>query len=780
MILLRITLLSCLAFGIFPSPLLAKSADVLSIFRDGKSFLALDISETQRQQLRALPLDPVADFSRVFEVMTGTPLEKAGEGKVPLRVELFPVGSKDSPLASLPTGFRETAAEISITPDVITIRGETPAGISGGFYKLLESWGARWILPGALGEVIPKHRELSLPLGTSIVQIGSDTGFGADKSPEWMQRNRLARATWLPCFHYWRQGVEPEKYFAQHPEYFALVDGERNTTQPETSNPDVIQLKIEHAKKFFRTNPTARTYPMDPEDNIGFSESPESRALDAPGALGINGLPSMTDRVVRFADAVLQGVRKEFPNKSVGFYSYLNHTLPPVNATVDPAMVVGVTRFGYCNLRMTPTPNTSSPQQFENLVRDWLKLTPNVYIYEYNPPSWGAALPFPNYLDMAESMRRLHKLGAKGFHTDFTHMSHAPGIFLNDYIRARMMVDPTQDPNILLESFTKEFFGPAAATMLDYYKTLAEVTNYNDPERPAVGVSIYRLEEIFPREMVKKATQKLEEARNTPGLSEMENKRIEYVKLGHDYLVFYLTAIDAAKAGQWEAANKAFDQVFRQIALQERVSPHKLEDARVRMEAARSTTLATYFPKERGFITEWEILGPIPRSALDKAREASIFSQTLISPFTVDGQTITWQHYTSSSGFLDFNRAFQRSGLGHPPSKAFASVSIDVPENQDATAFVSSFYPFTVYLNEKKIFGREGPNFDWPDRNAVKIELKKGINRFVILSDEQGHSTRENPQADGFDWSVSLALRDMNGKSLNFPIIHQSQSRENN
>lgn len=753
----------------------------LPIFRDGKPLLALDINEAQRRQLGGLPLDPVADFSRVFEIMTGTSPGVPGSGKVPLRVEFLPAKSKDSPLAALPEGIRETASEISVTPEAVTIRGETAAGISGGFYKLLEDWGARWILPGPLGEVIPKHDGLSLPPDTRIVQIGDDTGFGAyrPESLEWIQRNRLLQATWVPCFHYWRYGVEPEKYFAKHPEYFALVDDERKPSQVETTNPDVIRLKVEHAKEFFRKNPTAKTYPMDPEDNGEFSESPESLALDPPGAVGKGGTPLMTDRVVHFANAVLKGIREEFPDKSVGFYSYFRHDLPPVNEKVDPSMTVGVTRFGYCTLRMTPTPNTPSPQQFEDLVSDWLKLTPNVYIYEYNPPTWGGVLPFPNYLDMAESMRRLHKLGVKGFYSDFS-MEHAPGVFLNSYMRRRMMVDPTQDPQTLLEEFVRVFFGAAAESMLDYYKTLAEVTNYNDPSRPAVGVGIYRLEEIFPREVVSRATKKLEAAIQTPGLDEMQRKRLEYVKLGHDYLVAYLAAVDAAKAGQFDASNKAFDQVFRKIALQERVSPNKLDDARVRMEGARSTTLATYFPKEQGMITEWEILGPIPRVHLGKAEEMSILTQSSPQPVTIDDKIFAWQSYTSPGGMLDFNRVFQRSGLKHPPSKAFASVLIDAPAATTATAFVSGFYPFVVYLNGNKVFGRDGPNFDWPDRNAIQVDLHKGINRFVILSDEQGHSTRENPQSDGFDWTVSLALRDLNGRPLNFSVVHQSHSQQPN
>lgn len=746
-------------------------AESLPVFQDGSSRLSLDVSESQRQALSALPVEPVADFARVFESMTGVPLGEAGAGKVPLRIELLEAGAASSPLAGLPVGIRETASEVKVTPEEITIRAESPAGISGGLYKLLEDWGARWIFADPLGEVIPKHTSLSLPLGTRIVKIGTDTAFGAHRpeSAAWVQRNRLFPATWLPCFHYWNYGVEPNKYFKDHPEYFALIDGERKPTQPETTNPDVIRLKIEHAKKFLRANPKARSYPMDPEDNTFFSESPESLAQDPPGT-GPDGLPFMTDRVVRFSNAVLEGIREEFPDKSVGFYSYLNHALPPVTSKLDPSTVVGVTRFGYCTLRMTPTPNTPSPQQYEDLVQSWLKLTPNVYIYEYNPPSWAASLPFPNYLDMAESMHRLHKMGAKGFYSDTIFNEHSPGTFVNSYIRRRMMVDPEQDPKTLLQDYTQSFFGPAGAAMQDYYKILSEVTDYRDEKRPAVGVSIYRFEEIFPRDVVARATEKLATALNTPGLDDKQKKRLEYVKLGHDYLVHYLAAVDAAKAGQYEAANKAFDLTLRQIALQERAGGGKMDDARRRIEASRSTLLATYFPKERGMITDWKLLGPIPRTELGQGEDLNILTQPQPKPVTLGGHVFNWQPYVSKSGLLDFNTAFQRSGLEVPLSKAFASALIEASEDMTATAYFSSFYPITVFLNGQKIFERDGFNFDFPDANKASVSLRKGRNHFVIRSDERSRSTRENPQNDGFDWSVSLALRDQQGRPLSLPV----------
>jgi len=774
---IRIPLLSAvsaalsLSASLFVSQGRAEEPAEQILFSDGKSRIYLEVPDAAARVFTGrFPADPAEDFSRVFAVMTGQEIGSKAEGKIPLRLELLAAGSPDSPLKELAPGFRETASEISVTPEAITIRGESPAALSGGLYKILEDWGCRWILPGDLGEVIPSHQSLALPSGSQIVQLGCDMGFGAyrKESALWIQRNRQLRVTWLPCFHYWNAGLDPEKNFAKHPEYFALVDGERRPTQPETVNPEVIRLKVEHAKEFFRENPTARTYPMDPEDNTSFSEAPEATKLDPPGT-GPDGKPFMTDRVVQFANAVQEGFQEEFPDKMVGFYSYLSHSRLPVNVKPSPQTVVGVTRFGFCNLRLVPTPTTPSPQEFEDLVKGWLGLTPHVFIYEYNPPSWGAMLPFPNYITTAESMQRLHKMGVKGFYSDVTAGEHAPGVFLNAYIRRRMMVDPTQDPKALMKDYCRSFFGPAAEAMEKYYATLEKVTSYNDPKRPVVGVSIYRLEEIYPRDVIAQASAELDAALTVPGISDLERKRLEWVKLGQDYLDTYLSAVDAVKAGNYDEAKKQFALTQRSLAVQDRAGKGfiDLTDARRRILASESTLLAAHFPKEQGMITDWKLLDLIPRRDLTPEEDIAILKAWPLKSVEAGGQTYRWNPYVSESGILDFNTAFQRSGLETTPSKAFAAATVEAPEAMEASALFSSFYPFSIYLNGEKIFVRDGSNFDFPDARTVKVQLRKGSNHFIMFCDERGRSTPENTLNDGFQWSVSLALRNASGAPLN-------------
>ncbi len=759
------------------SPLSAEIAQKLALAREGKAAFYWEVDPAVRSKVEAhfsrnkQLVNPMSDFSRVFEAMTGVTPAQKGEG-VPLRLVLLERGAEGSPLAGVDAPMREVAGELDVRPDGITITAETPHGLSNTLYYLLENWGCRWVVPGPLGEEIPKLAEPTLPLGKKIVHIGVDPAFTAHRPTAELlfQRNRLLRASWLPCFHFWFDGIKPKEYFESHPEYYALVDGERQPTQLETINPEVIALKIAAAKAFLRERPTARTYPMDPEDNGRFSEAPEAVAQD-PDEKDSAGLPIMTDRVVRFGNAVLEGIREEFPDRSIGYYAYARHSQPPVNVKPDPATVIGVTRDGYCNLRLTPTESTPSPARFEELVSQWLKLTPNVYIYEYNPLPWAGSLPFPNYLDLAESMRRLHKMGVKGFYSDTPLGEFAPGIFINNYFRYRMMVDPTREPLELLADLCQSFFGPAAPAMQAYYETLAKVTQYNDPKRPTIGVAIFEIDPIFPRPLVQEASAHFAKALQTEGLEERHRRRLEWIKLGHDYLVNYLAGFDAARAGDYEGSKAAFEKTLRLAAMQERQSGGFLQmsDARRRLEAARSTVLAEKFPKEEGMLTHWSLLGPVPRNASTLEEEYQLLENVSPEAKTQIGEkSYQWKAYLAPDGILDFNRAFERRGVDHPVSKAWAATVVEAPEEMEADLFFGCFFPFTIYHNGKQIFERRHSNFNHPDANKVRVKLTKGRNLLTVLCKEGRVSTPENTGFH-YTWGVSLALRDAEGRPLGLP-----------
>jgi len=150
---------------------------------------------------------------------------------------------------------------LKIDKDAARIVGLSPEGTLFGVYELLGQLGVRWFMPGELGTVIPETKTVALRAQETI-QVPSFRGrwMNAGKnSPEWGRHMRMG-GPYFPSAHGLPGFNDPKRIaelFAAHPEYFALVNGQRQTSQINVSNPDVLKIVVEETKNFFRKNPDA-------------------------------------------------------------------------------------------------------------------------------------------------------------------------------------------------------------------------------------------------------------------------------------------------------------------------------------------------------------------------------------------------------------------------------------------------------------------------------------------------------------------------------------------
>src|SRR5262249_23082135 len=106
-------------------------------------------------------------------------------------------------------------------------------------------------------------------------------GFGAYPScakefKDWNHHNRMGGPSPVQIGHTWF-GLEPKKDFKEHPEWFALVGGQRKPSKPCYSHPDVIKQAIRHALQQAAAGDSMVT--MSPPDGLGFCECERCRAV---------------------------------------------------------------------------------------------------------------------------------------------------------------------------------------------------------------------------------------------------------------------------------------------------------------------------------------------------------------------------------------------------------------------------------------------------------------------------------------------------------------------
>src|SRR5690606_28656398 len=81
--------------------------------------------------------------------------------------------------------------------------------------------------------------------------------------------------------------------------------------------------------KAFKENPDINTFSLSPNDGAGFSQSPESKALQEEAQGPIIKLPSLTPVMLKFYTDVSNIVAKEYPQAKLSGYFYSYYMYPP-------------------------------------------------------------------------------------------------------------------------------------------------------------------------------------------------------------------------------------------------------------------------------------------------------------------------------------------------------------------------------------------------------------------------------------------------------------------
>ncbi|MBT3378451.1 MAG: DUF4838 domain-containing protein [Lentisphaerae bacterium] len=669
---------------------------------------------------------------------------------IPIRITLLDVPAQTSRFDPRTT----QSFEVDVRENAVELRAFTALGLQNAFYHVLHQWGCRWVIPGPLGECIPKHTQLALPQGTVRITPRADTAMDRSAFPRWGNRNLGGWQHWLSGQHYWFYALPPKRHFAEHPEWYSLIGDKREPRQLCTSNPEVIAQMIRAAKAFLKRSPTAASFPMDPNDGIDFCQCADCTALDMPGAT-TNGAPSVTSRVLTFANAVANGIREEFPDRCVAFYAYWTHIDPPTRVTPEDNVVIIVCRSSHCLQHLTPD-DTCPTSDFHALVQRWRNLTPNTYAYEYDPISWTGGLPCPTYLQMGRSLQHLFdEVGIKGSYSDGAQYAAHASTYINRYIARRMKLDPRQSPEAVLHDMCQHFFGPAAHSMEQYYLELAKTADTPHAGRTRVGGGSTFYHEMFPQGVVQAARRFLDQGLSLTGDQAPYAKRVAMVDLSQRYLEAYLGGVWAAQAGNYEAAMAGFDRMDGLIDTMEAPGFLDAVDARRRATTMRLKTLAEHFPQKLGFVTRWKLLGPFDNSDRnadvnrDRFEPIRSLDQSLR---TADGAPLEWWDYESAGGLLNLERAFAHKPRAWTLSYAYAAVVYETPTPLVAQLRMDSFFPFRVSVNGNEAFHRQGLNADRPDRQLVDVKLVAGTNTIVVKLSQTQLTTNT------FPWGLYLRI----------------------
>jgi len=374
---------------------------------------------------------------------------------------------------------------VSAKPDRVGIAGQRPRGTLYGVYHFLEDLGARFFAHGCervpkikspvLTYSIRKNRPFFALRTTGSIKQGGGTLYGMIGNPinavKKEERKHYPRL-WID--HTAGFLVPTYKHFKTHPEYFSHdgkgkvlfdIGTEKSVLNPFgddlvnrrtdmvwlcMSHPDVRKIATEKLLDWISKQPDHQWF------SIHQGDSNFPCRCD-----GCKKVGNVMDNMVAFANALAGPVKQRFPDRLLMIFAYANTmdvipTIKPAdNVIILFAPIDAKSKIHSC---LDPDKNALFRAKFMK----WYAYAPdNLGVYEYN----DAAIPFLE--KMITAFQQYHKHGLKGvFYCGNKSLMYE----LFTYVNAKLLWDPQQDPETLIQEFCSAFYGPAGPAMAEFVK----------------------------------------------------------------------------------------------------------------------------------------------------------------------------------------------------------------------------------------------------------------------------------------------------------------------
>ncbi len=332
----------------------------------------------------------------------------------------------------------------------------TERGIQNAVYTFLETYlGCRkytptvTFIPKKETIVLPDIDDTQVPPVTFRVQSFYEPSYAA-----WHKLD--TRDDWGLFVHTFGTLVPPEKYFDGHPEYFTELKGNRiSGGQLCLTNPDVFRIVVNELRARMKENPQARIWSVSQNDTYCPCECEACRAIDS-----VEGSPAGS--IISFANRVAD----EFPGKIISTLAYQYSRAAPKHTKPRPNVNVMLCSIE-CN-RSRPLADDPNSASFIKDVKDWCKLTNNIFLWDYVIQFRNLVSPFPNLRVLQPNIQFFVENGIASIFEQGLPDMHGEFAELRIYLIAKLLWNPYINIDSVLDDFLQGYYGKAAPYLRRY------------------------------------------------------------------------------------------------------------------------------------------------------------------------------------------------------------------------------------------------------------------------------------------------------------------------
>ncbi len=353
----------------------------------------------------------------------------------------------------------------------IIIEGGNGRGCIYAVSELLESYlGVKYYSPDYV--VIPKSSSINLPeINTEDSSPNTyrniNGAFAQDQNYKDFHRlhtieDMFTKEYYVHTFH---KLLPWQEYFETHPEYYALINNQRNKDQLCLSNPEVLEIVKHELEQEMKLHPEINYWSVSQDDNFSYCHCEKCKKI-----IQEEGSPS--GPIIRFVNEVA----KAFPDKTISTLAYqYSRKAPKQTKPLDNVQVM------LCTIELNRSEAIATDERSQSFLKDiedWGKICNHIYVWDYTVDFAHSYCPFPNLHVLQPNIQLFVK---NNVDEHFQQSNTATGYEfseLKSYLIAKLLWNPDIDTEEVIREFTDAYYGDAGKFIREYLKELeTEITS---------------------------------------------------------------------------------------------------------------------------------------------------------------------------------------------------------------------------------------------------------------------------------------------------------------
>ena len=262
---------------------------------------------------------------------------------------------------------------------------------------------------------------------------------------------------WGIWCHSFQEFLNPDIYFDEHPEYYALYEGKRvgHNAEPCLTNPEVFEVMAANIEKAMAEKPECNFWSVSQNDNNAYCRCDKCREIDEREGTPMGTVLDFVNRMAR-----------RFPDKTISTLAYWYTRKPP--KTIRPEKNVHIM---LCNIeanRGLPIETDEKSRGSKEELLAWEQICQNISLWDYCIQFRNLVSPFPNLRVIPQNIKFFVDHNVKMLFSQSNREYEGEFSALRGYLLAKCMWNPEVDPKAVIREFCEGYYGPAAQPILTY------------------------------------------------------------------------------------------------------------------------------------------------------------------------------------------------------------------------------------------------------------------------------------------------------------------------